>query len=366
MYRKQTVAILLPTLTRGDATAADVLGMREALTSAGYDVRLFAEAADPKFGAESNSHALSFLSRHKGLVIYHHGIYWETGAQLLDSVRGPLIIRDHNVTPSRFFEGVSAEFSTNTRLGIVQRQKLARRKDVTRYLPCSNFSATELISFGTNPKQISPLPPLHNIDHLINTAADPRALRQWAQDPADILFVGRIAPNKGHRRLVRVAAVYRELFGQPLRVRFVGTLSDQLVNWELLLRQEANQSGLCSQIDITGAVSEAELKAAYLTSRIFVSCSEHEGFSVPLVEASAMGLPVLISDQPAMVETMGDVGITFAKTQDDEMATMVHRLLHSSADRENVRIAQHSSLQKRFSRTALMDRFLQIVREVVS
>jgi glycosyltransferase involved in cell wall biosynthesis len=364
MFRKPVAVILVPTLSFGDATGTDVFGMREALQSTGYEVRIFTDAAEAGSVAEPARKAFSFLRRHRGLVIYHHGIQWESGTKLLDLVRGPLIIRDHNVTPSRFFEGINNDYFENTRSGFEQRRALAGRSNVARYLPCSNFSASELTSFGANPKLVTPLPPLHNIDRLINTDSDGETLKRWSQDPADILFVGRIAPNKGHRRLIRLAAIYQELFGESLRVRFVGPISDELQPWQQLLMEDAGKMGLRSQIDITGAVSIEELKTAYLTSRLFVSCSEHEGFCVPLVEASAMGLPILIGEQSAMVETMGDVAMAFSKTQDDAMATMIHRLLKSPVDRENVRWEQQLSMKRRFAREVLLDRFLEIVHQV--
>lgn len=364
MFRKLVAVILAPTISSTDATGIDVLEMRDALKSAGYVVRIFADAADPECGARHTRRAFSFLRRHRGLVIYHHGIRWLAGEKLLRLVRGPLMIRDHNVTPARFFDGLPGTFVENTRVGIEQRRSLARRTGVARYLPCSQFSATELISFGVDPARIAPLPPLHHIEELTDTDADPTALKRWSQQPADVLFVGRIAPNKGHRQLIQIAAVYQELFGQSLQIRLVGPIPDELNAWQRLLMQEAKQHNLHSHLDMTGRVSNAELKAAYRTSRLFISCSEHEGFCVPLVEASAMGLPVLIGDQPAMVETMGDVAVSFSKEQNDAMATMIHRLLHSAVDRENLARKQRASMSRRFNRKVLIDRFLEIVREV--
>lgn len=364
MPSSAVAAILVPTLNFRDATGTDVLGMRDALKSCGYKVRIFAESAEEGTGAEPTRKAFSFLRRHRGLVIYHHGIKWDAGGRLLDSVRGPLIIRDHNVTPPQFFAGLKGDFAENTRLGIEQRRALAVRENVARYLPCSNFSASELVSFGANASLTTPLPPFHDTDSLTGADFAPAALKRWTHDPADILFVGRIAPNKGHRRLIRIAAIYRELFGQSLRMRFVGPISDQLALWEQLLMEYARTMGLRSQIDVTGSVSAEELKTAYATSRIFVSCSEHEGFCVPLVEASTTGLPVLIGDQPAMVETMGDVAVSFPEEQNDVMATMIHRLLHSASDREHLAREQQASISRRFAREVLIHRFLNVVREV--
>ena len=37
--------------------------------------------------------------------------------------------------------------------------------------------------------------------------------------------------------------------------------------------------------------------------------SEYEGFGAPVVEAMALGTPVICSDQPALAEVVGDAGL---------------------------------------------------------
>src|SRR5581483_5742642 len=150
------------------------------------------------------------------------------------------------------------------------------------------------------------------------------------------LFVGRLAPNKGHRRALRVAAAYAELFGEPLRLRFVGFHDPRWARWIAVLGRERESLGLGSTVDFVGSLTEAELKSAYLTSHVFLCCSEHEGFCVPLVEASELGLPVVAAYQDAVADTLGPSGLVLREASDDALAVAVRRVLRDPELRDAV------------------------------
>jgi glycosyltransferase involved in cell wall biosynthesis len=44
--------------------------------------------------------------------------------------------------------------------------------------------------------------------------------------------------------------------------------------------------------------------------------SEYEGFGAPVVEAMALGTPVICSDQPALSEVVGDAGVVLPLVHD--------------------------------------------------
>ena len=103
------VAILVPSLQRGDATGNDALGMHAALASRGWDVRLFAEGGDRTLGFGTSAEARPFL-RDGAAALFHQGTQWDNGVRLFERAPGVRIARDHNVTPARFFDGVSEDF----------------------------------------------------------------------------------------------------------------------------------------------------------------------------------------------------------------------------------------------------------------
>ena len=60
---------------------------------------------------------------------------------------------------------------------------------------------------------------------------------------------------------------------------------------------------------LTGPVSDAQLAAHYAAADVFVVCSEHEGFCVPLLEAMHYRVPIVAYASTAVPETLGDAGV---------------------------------------------------------
>jgi glycosyltransferase involved in cell wall biosynthesis len=60
-----------------------------------------------------------------------------------------------------------------------------------------------------------------------------------------------------------------------------------------------------------GFVSDADLRALYAESAVFLFPSLYEGFGLPVLEAMAAGVPVVSSDQGALPEVMGKAGLLF-------------------------------------------------------
>jgi glycosyltransferase involved in cell wall biosynthesis len=59
-------------------------------------------------------------------------------------------------------------------------------------------------------------------------------------------------------------------------------------------------------VTLAGGLSQPDLNAAYAGADVMLSMSEHEGFSVPLLEAFHFGLPVVARPAGAMPEVGGD------------------------------------------------------------
>ncbi|MDN3204151.1 glycosyltransferase family 4 protein [Algoriphagus sediminis] len=71
--------------------------------------------------------------------------------------------------------------------------------------------------------------------------------------------------------------------------------------------------GLQDEVVLPGFVSDAEANALYENAYAYVFPSENEGFGIPVLEAMAAGVPVIHSDQPALVEVSKGAGL-IAKT----------------------------------------------------
>ncbi|MFM7143708.1 MAG: glycosyltransferase family 4 protein [Alphaproteobacteria bacterium] len=346
----------MPSLFEGDATGNDALAMARILRGGGWDVRMVAENAGPGIDFVSAAEAGPLLARRSTLVVYHQSTWWDRGLQLLRSARGPRVVRDHNVTPASFFEGVHPDFVRAAEGGAEQRARLAR-EPVTAFLAASATNARELEALGADPARLRVVTPFHRAEELASAAPDEPALRRWSRGGATVTFVGRIAPHKGHLRMLRVAAVHRELFGEPIRLRLVGSFDTRWARWRAAVDRAVRLLRLADQVEIVGPVSEGELKAAYLTSHAMLCCSEHEGFCVPLVEAARLGVPVVAARQSAVADTLGPEGLV-VDGDDDLLATALHRVLHDGALRDRLVLAQKQRYDRLWAPAVLERSFL--------
>ena len=84
--------------------------------------------------------------------------------------------------------------------------------------------------------------------------------------------------------------------------------------WCLTGAQDPKVFGQIAQIDsagvrMVGFVSDSDLRALYEHALALVFPSFYEGFGLPPLEAMTCGCPVIISEQPALLEVCGDAAL---------------------------------------------------------
>jgi glycosyltransferase involved in cell wall biosynthesis len=148
-------------------------------------------------------------------------------------------------------------------------------------------------------------------------AADRR--RRLGATPPYVLFVGTAEPRKGVDVLVRAMA-RPELAGLTLVV--AGPLG-----WGDVSAQElARVAGVGDRTLVTGPVPDPDLASLYAAARLVVMPSRAEGFGLPVLEAMAYGVPVVTSDDPALVEVGGGATVTTPVGDEVALAEAVHRV----------------------------------------
>lgn len=119
-----------------------------------------------------------------------------------------------------------------------------------------------------------------------------------------LLFVGTAEPRKGLDTLLD-ALSEPALIGQSLVV--VGPRGWGGVD----VGQAAQARGVGDRVTVTGRVDDGDLAALYAGAGVVVMPSRAEGFGLPVLEAMALGVPVVTSDDPAMCEVGGRATQTF-------------------------------------------------------
>lgn len=324
------VAILTPSLTGSDAVGNDVVGMYRALQRHGYDTRVFAESWTLKFPKISPPHAIaSFLKNRDDVLIYHYSRGWDPGLELLSNRRTHTVVRYHNVTPPEFFVGYNVDLAEMCHTGRLQLDPIAN-SNCDRFLSASAYNMRELIGEGAPQSNSFVVPPFHHIDRLLSLPAERKVLDAYGDSKTNICMVGRVAPNKGHPALIEAFAAYHHEYNRASRLLIIGKEEARLRNYSPYLRELANRLKIRDAVVFTGEVSDEALKAYYQAAHAFMVTSEHEGFCVPLVEAMALGIPIVAYASTAIPETVAEAGIVWQERNPYLLAETLDRILKSS------------------------------------
>ncbi|MDQ1522902.1 MAG: hypothetical protein QOE47_826 [Pyrinomonadaceae bacterium] len=315
---------LLPDIVYGDAISNQAISMRDHLRARGYASEIFVKRRDERMRDEARLFDPALVAPSDALL-YHHSIGSELTAFAVEH-RGAKCLVYHNITPAEYYAPYRPGFAWMLRTGRAHLPRLAP------HFPCSvgdsAFNAAELASSGFPHPGVLPIicdPAKWNL------RADAALMDRLQDGLVNLLFVGRIAPNKKQDELVTAYAYYRELDPQSrLVIAGEGRASDPY--YTRLLRLIAAHD-LEAHVTVTGQLSDAELLAYYRTAHLYWSLSEHEGFGVPLVEAMWFDVPALAYRSAAVPETLDDAGLTFDRKDDlRRVASLAKLLTRDDAD----------------------------------
>jgi glycosyltransferase involved in cell wall biosynthesis len=116
-----------------------------------------------------------------------------------------------------------------------------------------------------------------------------------------------------------------------------------------------------SRIRLLGRLSDADLATVYSRADVLVMASRAEGFGLPVLEAMTHGLPVVISDAPALVEVAGGAAVVTPRGDAAQLALGVGRALHEREDWSRAGLVR----SKDFSWEAAAVHLWEICRDLV-
>jgi glycosyltransferase involved in cell wall biosynthesis len=294
---------LLAALSPGDAIGNEALAIQRHLRDLGHPSDIFAEIVHHRLAHKARPlWEYAEVSSPRTVCLFHFSIGSGAGP-LIFHAPDPLVLVYHNITPARFFLGFHKELTRLCHQGRRELEAFVPRTELA--LGDSEFNRRELEDAGFAPTGVLPV-----LADLKDPRATPggRVLDHLFKDGrTNLLFVGRVIPNKGIHNLIRAFAVFQRRV-QPLsRLLLVG---DSRGHEPYLRRlQELVEALGVEEVVFTGHVDGADLREYYRLAHCFVSLSEHEGFCVPLLEAMAAGLPVVAYAAGAVGETLGGEGV---------------------------------------------------------
>jgi glycosyltransferase involved in cell wall biosynthesis len=334
---------ILATLGYGDAIGHEVLGIRRVLAAAGYRSEIIVETADPRLEDETVDYRDMVKAIAPDDLLIHHFSLGSRASRTAFAVPSRMMLVYHNITPPEYFLGVHDQLVRQCYHG--RRELLPYRSRCELAVGDSAFNRAELEALGFPRTAVLPVVP--DFSHL-DVRPDGRVLDAYDDEWTNILFVGRLVPNKRPDNLLRIVHAYRELYGRKTRLILAGSYGG-FETYLAQLQMLAASLGV-RDVEIVGHVTNEELTAFYDVADVFLSASEHEGFCVPIVEAFHKRVPVVALAATAVPLTMDGGGVLYETDDPVFVAGLVHRIVCSRDVEADVLARQDEALDRLRSR----------------
>ncbi len=325
-----------PTLSYGDAVSNDVFAMHDVLRGMGKDSLIVTIATGKKIRGNVVLFG-DFSPLPDDIFIYHMSI----GSPLSDFVAKADVKRKimvwHNITPAHFFEGISP-LAESCRQG---REELVRLRDCIDFAICdSEYNKQELDELGY--RETAVLPIVFDKSEYLETAPTEEIIKKYSDGKKNILFVGRIAPNKKQEDIIKSFCLYNRYINPESRLFLVGAVV-ATEKYKEAIDSFIDSNGI-KNVYFSGHVSFPDILAYYRTADLFLCESEHEGFCVPLLEAMTFDVPVLAYDSCAVPYTLGNSGMVFTEKDHPVIAELMNLILTDDGIREKMKQSQRKRL----------------------
>lgn len=200
-----------------------------------------------------------------------------------------------------------------------------------------------LTPFGVDTEQFAPA-----------DAPRPRSLR--------VGTVKGLAPVYGIDTLIRALALAVEEADQPMTLEIYGD-GPSKAELHTLVRD----LGLGDRVRFHGRIAHASVPQALADLDIFAALSRSESFGVSALEASACGLPVLVSDAPGLREVTedGTTGLVVPRDDPEAAAAALRRLAQDAGLRQRMGQAGRQRVLDLYDWPDCVDRMIAQYRRLV-
>jgi glycosyltransferase involved in cell wall biosynthesis len=339
MTTRPRVHQVLATLGYGDAIGHEVLGIQRVLQGAGYESEIFVETADRRLEDRTIDYREMVGAIAPEDILIHHFSIGSRASRTAYALPGRMALVYHNITPPLYFVGVHRD---------LVKQCFRGRRELTAYigrcdlaLGDSEYNRAELEALGFPRTAVLPVVP--DFSHL--TGPPSRLLAGDFDDGwTNVMFVGRVIPNKKFETIIRAFHVYRTRHNPRARLLLVGSFSG-FERYLSMLQELIARLGT-PDVHFLGHVSNEELTALYDVADLFLCASAHEGFCVPIIEAFYKGVPVMAYASTAVPATMDGGGILYDTTDPLEIARLMEAILDDEAVEAAVVQSQDAALSR--------------------
>lgn len=347
---------VLPTLAFGDAVGNDTLALMQVIKEMGYETGIYAESIDKRLDDKliKPIYKIPYL-KPEDVMIYHMSIGTEFNYHISEFKCRKIMVY-HNVTPPEFLEPFNPFTAEACRIGVRDAKYLSDKFDYC--FADSEYNKQELIKMQYRCK-IDILPVLIPFEDYLKEPSK-KILKRFNDDYVNILFTGRIVPNKKQEDLIKTFYYYKKYINPKSRLILVGSYYG-MENYYHSLKAFIEKLKL-EDVYFTGHIKFNEILSYYSLADVFLCMSEHEGFCVPLAEAMQFKIPIIAYDSSAIKGTLGGSGILLKNKDFKAAAEMIDKLLKDTELKNKVIYNQNIRL-KDFKHEVIKQQFISYMND---
>jgi len=333
-----------------------------------------ADRIHPNFLWEEDVVLIDDLEIKKDDVLVYHSGGNSSYAFSLGALKCRKVLVYHNETPPVFFTdyarplGTSNDIDENVypaSLPSILLSAIKSRLDIPRLASLyqtawtdSQYNASCLKKAGYKSVEVLPIP----YKRPWQTASATRSIMDECANTRNILYVGRIIPNKKQVDIIKAFSYYNRIEPNSKlflvgHIEFSEKYKDEFLSY-------ADSLGVGGLVFMPGKVSDEDLEAYWQSASLFLSMSEHEGFCIPLLEAMAHEVPVLAYASSAVTETLGNAGVLFYQKNFPRVAEVMNSIIESSERTQALKAAGLEHI-KAYHPDRIADLAVQLMKKVL-
>ena len=290
------------------------------------------------------------------VLIYHLSFGIPEVTEVLLARPEKLVIAYHNVTPAEYYAELLPEFAEALAYGKAEPSLLIERAAMS--IAMSEFSANELLDVGY--KDVSVIAGGVNPQRLENVGVDVNFMADLEHHFPNgfILFVSQVLPHKRVDHALEILQLLRTVHRLNIGLVIAGPIRQPAYEFAVQTLRDKLQD---SHLLMANAVTDEQLATLYRACLCYIGTSEHEGLSVPPLEAMANGAPVVVLGAGAVPETVKTGGIVLpVDTGVIEFAEVVAEVITNADLRSQLRRAGANRLNEGFAENSAQ-KFVELV-----
>jgi glycosyltransferase involved in cell wall biosynthesis len=263
----------------------------------------------------------SAVSRDQIDVFHTPGLHVRPSSPPVPSTRCPLVVTIHDVIPLSYYRSALPRRNRRFYLWNLGRALKADRiltvsesakDEIARYTDASNARfdvVTSAVDFAPN--------------------SDRTSLLRAGIEGDYILYAGSYEPRKDLLGMLLAFDRFSQAGGAGGAYSLVA-ITERSSGHASAVHDALTSLSCRGKVRLVHSVPDSTLRALYTHAAAVVFPSLAEGLGLPPIQAAACGTPVVVSDLPALRETVGDIAV-FARPGDPD--SLHHALVNVTTDR---------------------------------